>query len=431
MYTRRHFMRVLGPSATLLSTAPSAAAKWWEGLGAFEGAPEVLARDEAFWRNVQQSFTVDRSLIHLNNGGVCPAPAVVQRALHDHQQYTYKVPFYVHRRTLKPQLEHVRQRLAETLGCSAEELALTRNTSEGMEICQLGCNLKPGDEVLTTEQDYPRMVATWKQRVHREGIVLRQVPLPVPLEDEQELVSLFERQITPRTRLIMMCHMIDLTGQVLPVKPVVEMAHKHGIAVLVDGAQTFGHLNFTLTDLGCDYFATSLHKWLMGPHGTGMLFVRQNRIQDLWPLMPPEKEDAKDDIRKFEDVGTQSLAKYLALSEALTFHHGIGAARKEARLRYLRNYWVHRLVDFERVRLHTSLKPAFSGGLATIELEGIDSQALRDCLWDRHRIIVRPIKHEAVEGIRVSPSLYTTLEELDCFVDVMEDVIKHGLPSSS
>ena len=431
MYTRRQFLGALGPSATALAAAsfdPAAWARVMERLLRAEGTPVEIAQDEAFWLPVQQAFTVDRSLIHLNNGGVCPAPMVVQRALADHQQYTYKVPFYVHRRTLRPQVEQVRTRLAQTFGCDAEELALTRNTSEGMEICQLGIDLESGDEVLTTEHDYPRMVNTWKQRARREGIVLKQFPLPVPAEEPGEVVALFEENITDRTRLIMLCHMIDLTGQILPVREVVAMARRHGIPVLVDGAQTFGQLDFSLDDLGCDYYATSLHKWLMGPHGTGMLYVRKDRIKDLWPLMPAAAEQ-EDDIRKFEDVGTLPWANFLALSEALTFHHGIGAARKEARLRYLRDYWVHRLPMQDRVRLHTSLKPSCSCCLTTIEIDGVEPVALRDYLWTQHRIIVRPINHPAVCGIRVSPSLYTTLGELDRFVTVMEDVVKHGLPA--
>jgi len=432
MVNRRRFLKAFGPSAvTVAATASFAPSSWsrlFEALGQLAGTPAEVARDEAFWRPVQQAFTVDRSLVHLNNGGVCPAPTIVQQAMHDHLQYSYKVPFYVHRRTLQPQIEHVRRCLAETFGCEAEEVALTRNTSEGMEICQFGIDLEPGDEVLTTEQDYPRMLSTWQQRVRREGVVLRQVPLPVPVEDPDEVVALFEEHITPRTRLLMLCHMIDLTGQILPVRAVTEMAHAHGIPVLVDGAQTFGHLDFTINDLGCDYYATSLHKWLMGPHGTGLLYVRRDRILDLWPMMPPE-EDLEADIRKFEDVGTQSLAGFLAISEALTFHHGIGAARKEARLRYLRDYWVHRLLGHDRVRLRTSLKPSCSCCLTTMEVDGIDSAALRDYLWEHHRIIVRPIKHAAVEGIRVSPSLYTTLDELDRFVAVIEGVLQHGLSS--
>jgi selenocysteine lyase/cysteine desulfurase len=272
------------------------------------------------------------------------------------------------------------------------------------------------------------MLATWHQRAAREGIVLKQLPLPVPVEDPGELAALFEDRITDRTRLIMMCHLIDLTGQILPVRPVVEMAHRRGIPVLVDGAQAFGQLDFTLGDLGCDFYATSLHKWMMGPHGTGMLYVRRDHVEGLWPLMPPEEAEPGD-IRKFEDVGTQSLSGFLALSEALTFHHGIGAARKEARLRYLRDYWVHKLLAYDRIRLHTSLKPGYSCALTTIAVEGVDSLALRDYLWDEHRIIVRPIRHPSVEGIRVSPSLYTTLDELDHFVGVMEEVIRHGLPA--
>jgi selenocysteine lyase/cysteine desulfurase len=221
--------------------------------------------------------------------------------------------------------------------------------------------------------------------------------------------------------------MIDLTGQILPIADITSMAHRHGIPVLVDGAQTFGHVPCTAADLGCDFFATSLHKWMMGPQGTGMLFVRKNRIADLWSLMPAEA-DQKDNIRKFEDVGTQPPAPFLALGEALSFHRSIGVARKAARLRYLRDYWLSPLLEHDRVRLQTHCPTACA--LATIHLDGIDPLDLRNYLWNQHRIRVRPIRHKAVEGIRVSPSLYTTPAELNRFVAVMETIIRDGLPSS-
>lgn len=432
MTTRRRFLGTLASSVALTATplkgyALPVSTSLWERLETFSGTPEAIAKNEPYWWEVQQAFTVDRSLIHLNNGGVCPAPAVVQHALHAHQEAAYKTPFYAYRGALRPQVEHVRGRLARMFGCDAEEVALTRNTSEGMEICQLGFDLKRGEEVLTTDHDYPRMLNTWHQRVRREGIVLKQVELPVPAEDPAAIVARFEEQITPRTRLIMLCHMVDVTGQILPVKAVTDMAHRYGIPVLVDGAQTFGQVDFTYADLGCDYFATSLHKWLMGPQGTGMLFVRKDRIPSLWPLMPADPK-LDNDIRKFEDIGTQSIASLLAVAEALTFHQGIGAARKEARLRYLTDYWLQPLARYDRVRLHTSRKRDCACTLNTLEVDGIDSVALRDYLWNIHRIRVRPIKHPAVTGIRVSPSLYTTLNELDRFIEVMESIICYDLP---
>lgn len=428
---RRHFLNTLG--------GPAAAAVAWGTfdtavladlsrlLALHPGTPAEVARDESLWHEVQQAFTVDRTLINLNNGGVSPAPRIVQEAMKRHLDYSNEAPVYTMWQILEPQREGVRQQLAHTFDCDAEEIALTRNASEGLQICQLGFDLKPGDEVLTTTHDYPRMITTWKQRERREGIVLKQFPLPVPAEDPDEIVRLFAENITDKTRLILMCHIINITGQILPVKPVVEMARARGIPVIVDGAHALAQFDFKMSDLGCDYYASSLHKWLLAPHGTGFLYVRKDKIADLWPMMAaPEKMDT--DIRKFEEIGTHPAANYLAIAEALAFHNGIGGARKEARLRYLRDYWAERLLVHDRVRLHTSLKPEFSCCIATVQIEGVDTKKLAAHLWDNHRIIVVPILHEQFEGLRVTPNLYTTLTELDRFVAAMEHVVQHGLP---
>ena len=430
MYSRRKFFSRASMGSLLwpLARHYESPQNTFEAISPPTRTSDQVARDEEYWRAVQQAFSVDRSLIHLNNGGVCPTPQCVQQSRETHQNYAYKVPFYVHRRTLKPQLERVRKYLADTFGASQEEIAITRNTSEGMEICQLGIDLERGDEILTTEHDYPRMINTWKQRERREGIVLKQLPLPVPAESNEAIVDLFRQHITSRTRVIMICHMIDLTGQIMPVRDIITLAKKHNIEVIVDGAQAFGQLDFTNEELGCDYYATSLHKWLMGPPGTGFLFVRRNKINDIWPLMPAGL-DLKNDIRKFEDVGTQSLSRFLALSDALTFHHTIGVVNKIARLRYLRNLWLDELIDYDRLHLHTSLKPEFAAGLATISIDGIDNTALRDYLWQTHRVIVRPINHPAVQGIRISPGLQTTPNELSQFVDIIRQVVKFGIPT--
>jgi selenocysteine lyase/cysteine desulfurase len=322
----------------------------------------------------------------------------------------------------------VRRRLARRFGCDAEEVALTRNASEGLQICQLGLDLEPGDEILTTTQDYPRMVTTFKQRERREGVVLRQFPIPIPSESPEEIVALFESHLGDRTRLVLMSHMINITGQILPVRQVVEMARRRGVPVIVDGAHTFAHFDFSRADLGCDYYATSLHKWLFAPHGTGMLYVARERIADLWPLMAaPDTMDA--DIRKFEEIGTHPAANYLAIAEALTFHEGIGPARKQARLVYLRDRWAKRALEHERVRLHTSLAPGFACGIATVQIEGVDSVALADHLWASARILTVGIKHPEFEGIRVSPSVFTTLEEIDRFSEALLEVADDGLPA--
>jgi selenocysteine lyase/cysteine desulfurase len=394
-------------------------------LAAHRGDPQEVALDETFWFEVQQAFTVDRSLINFNNGGVSPSPAVVQAAMKRHLDYSNTAPTHAMWQVLEPQREGVRQRLARTFGCEAEEIALTRNASESLQICQFGFDLKPGDELLTTTQDYPRMITTWQQRERREGVVLRQFSIPVPAEDPREIVRLFEQNITERTRLILICHVINLTGQILPVRDVVQMARRRGVPVIVDGAHSFAHFPFRQEDLDCDYYATSLHKWLFAPHGTGLLYVRGEKIGDLWPLMAAP-ETMADDIRKFEEIGTHPAANYLAIGEALTFHHGIGPARKEARLRYLRDYWALRLLELDRVRLHTSLKPDFSCGIATVQVDGLDSVELSEWLWQQHRIITTAIRHDEFEGVRISPSVYTTLEELDRFCDAMTAAIRNG-----
>jgi len=433
MYTRRQFIGAIGyPAAATMMTAhinPDVFPHLFDKLSTFSGTPEEIARDESYWREVQQAFTVDRSLVNLNNGGVCPSPSIVQNAMKRHLDYSNEAPVYTMWQILEPQREGVRQRLAKAFGCDPEEMALTRNSSESLQICQFGFDLKPGDEVLTTTQDYPRMITTFKQRERREGIVLRQFSIPTPCEDNEEIIRLFEQNITPRTRMILICHMINLTGQILPVKGIVQMAREKGIPVLVDGAHAFAHFSFTCDDLDCDYYATSLHKWLLAPHGTGFLYVRKDKIKDLWPLMAaPEPMD--DNIRKYEEIGTHPAAHYLAIAEALTFYQTMGVERKEARLRYLRDYWANRLLEHDRIHLNTSLRKAFSCGLANVQITGVASSKLGQFMWQKHRIIVTPIKHAEFEGIRVTPNVYTTLEELDRFCDAMENVIQNGLPEA-
>ena len=431
MYSRKQFLSRLGAVSGAAVAGgfliPGKSGAIAAELKTHTGSPAELAGDEDFWFEVQQAFTVDRSLINLNNGGVCPAPKVVQDAMKGHLDFSNEAPAYTMWRILEPRKEQVRAQLAKLFGSDPEEIAITRNASEGLQICQFGFDLEPGDEVLTTTQDYPRMINTFKQRERREGIRLRQFDIPVPAEDDGEIVRLFEENITPQTRLILMCHMINLTGQILPVKKVVRMARSRGIPVIVDGAHTFAHFDFDHSELECDYYATSLHKWLLAPIGTGMLYVKKDKIPDLWPLMAAP-DDKSDDIRKFEEIGTHPAANFIAVSEAAVFQDGIGPARKGARLKYLTDYWVDRLIDNDRVRLHTSRDPSYACGIANVEIEGVDSGKLASYLWREHRILTTAIKHEQFEGVRVTPNVYTTPGELDRFVAVMHKVIDNGLP---
>ena len=398
-------------------------------LAGHPGSAADTASDETFWAEVARAFTVDRTLVNLNNGGVSPSPSFVQDAMKRHLDYSNKAPTYTMWKVLEPQREGIRARMAREWGVDAEEVAFTRNASEGLQTCQFGHDLGPGDEVLTTTQDYGRMLTTFRQRERREGIVMRQIRVPVPAEDPDEVVRLFEEAVTPRTRLILVCHMINLTGQILPVREIVRMARGHDVPVIVDGAHALAHFPFRLSDLDCDNYSTSLHKWLFAPHGTGLLYVRRERIPGIWPLMAaPGRMDG--DIRKYEEIGTHPAANYLAIGEALTFHQGIGAERKAERLAYLRDHWADRLLANDRVSLNTSRKPGLACGIANVHVDGLEPGAMSNWLWNTHRIITTPIGHEECTGLRISPSVYTTLEELDRFCEAMEWAIEHGPPEA-
>ena len=397
-------------------------------LAQVEGAPARIAQDEDFWFQVQQAFTADRSMVNLNNGGVCPAPATVQAAMKRYLDHANTAPAYVLWRLQEPQKETVRTGLAALFGCDREEIAITRNASESLENVQQGLDLEPGDEVLTTTQDYPRMLTTWRQRERRHKIALKKIQIPVACEDFPEIVRRFEAALTPKTRVVHICHVVNLTGQVMPVKDIVRLARARGIPVVVDGAHSFAHLDFRHEDLDCDYYGTSLHKFLFAPHGTGMLYMRKEKIPGVWPLMAAEeKQDA--DIRKFEEIGTHPAANFLAIADALTFHRSIGPARKQARMIYLRDRWAKRLAEKPRFRLHTSLKPGYATGVANVEIEGIDSTKLCDHLWEKERIFTVAIQHEEFQGIRVSPAVYNTLDEVDRFADAMERIARDGIPA--
>lgn len=432
MLTRRAFMERAGLPAAAAGAAllnPSWIVRVADASAARAGTPDETAADESFWFGVQQAYTVDRTLINLNNGGVSPAPRPVQESMKRSLDYSNTAPTYAMWRILEPQREGVRRQLASLFACDPGEIALTRNASEGLQILQQGFDLKPGDEVLATDQDYPRMIDTFKQMARRHGIVLKQFAIPTPCEDPEEIVRRYAAHITSNTKLMLISHVVFMTGQILPVNAVARLAREHGIPLLVDGAHSFAHFHFDNRDLDCDYFATSLHKWLGAPHGTGMLYIRKEKIADVWPLTPaPPSMD--DDIRKFEEIGTHPAANYLAAGDAVAFYLGIGRDRKEARLRYLKNRWAERLSANGKVKLHTSLKAPFSCGFATMQVEGVDSAELVKHLWDKHRIIVVHIKHSDFEGVRVSPNVYTKIEEIDYFCEVMESIIRKGLPKA-
>ncbi len=424
MSTRREFLALASTAVPMLRPGASATI---EALARDDRSAVDIAADEDAWVAVQRAYTLDRSIVNLNNGGVCPAPLVVQEALRRYLEHAQEAPAYVMWRLQDAQKETVRAGLARLFGRDPEEIAITRNASESLESVQLGLTLARGDEVVTTDQDYPRMITTWEQRGRREGVVLKMIELPVPAEDDDAVVRAFEAAITPRTKVLHLCHVINLTGQILPVKRIVELARPRGIDVVVDGAHAFGHLDFDHASLDCDFYGTALHKFLSGPIGTGMLFVRRERVKDVWPLMPADAS-LDDDVRKFEQIGTHPVGMRLAIAEALSFHAGIGPGRKAARLLFLRDRWAQRVAGLANVHMWTSLAPGRSSGVGLVEIEGVPSARLQEHLWSKHRIYTIAIEHARFRGIRVSPHVCTTVHEVDRFGDVLEKVAREGLP---
>jgi isopenicillin-N epimerase len=431
---RRDFLSLAGKSLGLAVLSSSTVATLLREVhGATKSiahlSPEEAAADEDFWFTIQNAFSVTRGIINLNNGGVSPSPRIVTEALVRYIWQQEDATAYTMWQILEPQSETIRTGLAEMFGCDREEIAITRNASESLETLLLGINLKSGDEILTTTQDYGRMLTTVRQREQREGIALRLIKIPIPPQNLSEIAAAFERAVTERTRLIQIAHQVNITGQITPVKAVCDMARARGIETIVDGAHSFAQFDFKQKDLGCDYFGTSLHKWLYAPKGTGLLYVKRDKIEHIWPLFAAEKKQAAD-IRKFEEIGTHSAAPKLAIGEALLFHNGIGGRRKEARLRYLSRYWMNRLKDIPKVRFNTSFDPAQSCAIANVQIEGLNPSAVGNYLFATHRIFTTPIIHEEFQGLRITPNLYTTLGELDRFCAVMETIARKGLPAA-
>lgn len=392
-------------------------------------SPLEAAANEDYWSTIQQAFSVTRGIVNLNNGGVSPSPRMVTEAFVRYTWQQEDATAYTMWQILEPQSETVRTGLAEVFGCSPEEIAITRNASESLEILLLGLDLKSGDEILTTTQDYPRMITTLKQRELREGLKLNLIKIPIAPTNVDDIATAFERAVTPRTKLILVSHQINLTGQIVPVKKICEMARSKGIETIVDGAHAFAQFDFKRDDLQCDYYGTSLHKWIYAPKGTGLLYVKKDKIPKVWALMASEDKN-RNDIRKFEEIGTHSAAMRLAIGEAVLFHNAIGGKRKEERLRYLSRYWMNNLKSIPKVGFNTSFDPKQSCAIANFKIDGVDPVALGGYLMSKHKIFTTPIVHEEFTGIRITPNVYTTLWELDRFSNIVADVARKGLPKA-
>ena len=435
MWTRRSVLRLAGAA-----TGAAFAARTYgideiaAATAAIENrSPDEVAADESYWRDIQMAFTLDRSLINLNNGNSCPSPTVVHEAYKRYLDSSNQAPVY-HRGLIERNIETVRRRLAAEFGADPEEIAITRNASESLQIAQNGLDFKPGDEIITTEQDYGRMLTTWDQRARRDKIKITRLDFPCPTT-QADLLERFQKAITPQTKVLHFCHITNQSGQLFPVRDLSRLARQRGITTIVDGAHALAHFPFKLRDLEMDFYGVSLHKWLLAPTGTGLLYVRKDRIASTWPMQAaPERSDK--DIRKFEEIGTSPAATKAAINEAIAFQQAIGIERKAARLRYLTLRWANELKKNPRVKLHSSLDAGQTWGLAVVSIDGIDTNKLVTHLWDKYRIVITGVGHEnektpnlSYRGLRVTPNIYTPLEEIDTFVEAMQNVVKNGLPA--
>ena len=420
-FNRRSFINKAGAFSASALLASITQPVWSRNLHkalhtAMDTPPDQLASDEDFWYYIQQSYTVSPSLINLNNGGVAPSPKTVQEAMKRYHDYCNEAPSYYMWRILDQGREPLRKNMARLAGTDADEIAIQRNASEALETVIFGLDLKAGDEVVLTKQDYPNTINAWKQREMRDGIKLVWINLELPSEDNEYLASQYSNAFTSKTKLVQITHIINWNGQILPVRKIADAAHAKGIDVLVDGAHSFAHFDFTLPELGADYFGTSLHKWLGACIGSGMLYIKKEKIKNIYPLFAGG-DPKSTDIRKFENLGTRPFFIEQAIGKAIEFHEMIGSKRKEERLFYLKNYWMSRVKDIPKVKLNTSMKKGFGCAIGSVAIEGKKPGELDSFLMDKYKIHTVGIEWENIKGVRITPNVYTTTKNLDLLVE--------------
>lgn len=426
MFTRKSFLKKAATATAGFSILdwlqPAQAAEIQFHLNRIQLlSPAEAAQDEDFWTTIRNQYITSTDIINLNNGGVSPQPLPVQEAHINMYKYCNEAPSHYMWHILDKKREPMRQKLADLAGCTPEEIAINRNTTEGLNTIIFGLNLKAGDEVVLSKYDYPNMTNAWLQRQKRDGIKLNWVDLDLPEEDDDAIVKKFEAAITPQTKIVHITHLINWTGQILPARKIADMAHKYGCEVVVDASHSFAHIEYKITDLDCDYYATSLHKWLCAPFGTGFMFIKKEKIKNVWALLSAPIPDA-DNIGKFECIGTRSFPAEMAISNAIDFQLMIGNQRKHERLQYLKNYWYQKVEKLPGVKLYTSTKPEYACAIATLGIAGWAPLEIVNKLMTDKKIHTTNAEHEAVNGVRITPHVYTSLKELDLLIECITEM---------
>ena len=379
----------------------------------------ALAADDQFWNQIRTQYMIKPDYINLENGfyNFIPQPTLEKYIQHI-RDINYQGSYYM-RTVQRDNKKRMAAKLAAVAGCSPEELIITRNTTESLDLVIAGQDWKAGDEALMAIQDYGSMLDMFEQVSKRYGVVLNKVSIPNLPDSDEEIVSLYEKAITPKTKLLMIPHMVNITGQILPVRKICDMAHNKGVEVMVDGAHAFAHIQYKISELDCDYYGTSLHKWMSVPLGAGFLFVKKEKIAKTWPLIGDGTKDLSD-IRRLNHIGTHACATDLTIEDAIDFYNMIGAERKEKRLRYIQQYWTSRVKNVPKIIINTPTDDKRSCGIANVGIAGMTPADLAKRLMDEHKIFTVAIDTANVHGCRITPNVYTTLEELDAFVAALK-----------
>jgi selenocysteine lyase/cysteine desulfurase len=373
---------------------------------------------EDFWAMVRNQYTVSPNIINLNNGGVAPQPKPVQEAHNRYYQLANEGPSYYMWRILDQGRESLRQRLADLCGADKDEVAINRNSTEGLNTFIFGIDLKPGDEVVLCRYDYPNMINAWKQREKRDGIKLVWVTLDLPSENDEAMMKPYLDAVTRKTKVVHLTHMVNWNGQVFPVGKLSRILRtsRPDMHIISDSAHSFAQMEFSVSDLGCDYMATSLHKWLCAPFGSGLMWIKKERIPEIWALLSATEPDGGD-IRKFESLGTRSFASEMAIGASIDFHQMIGTKRKSMRLHRLKNYWMEQASSLPGVNIYTPKSDAYSGALGVFGIEGKTPAEIEQTLFSKFGIHSVAIDYEAVKGVRITPNVYTQFSDLDRLLD--------------
>ena len=419
---KRSFLKTIGNYSIAPFIIPTEAINH---LSLNESLPKELS-DKKLWKEIRSHYKLKPDYINLESGyyNIIPKP-VLENFIKHVKMVNYEGSYYM-RNNLIYNKDRITERLGSIFGSNKDELCITRNTTESLDLIIGGFPWKKNDEAIFAEQDYGAMKSMFEQISSRYGVNNKIISIPNHPKSDEEIIKIYESEITSKTKLIMVCHMINITGQILPIKKICEMAHSYGVDVMVDGAHCIGHFNFKISDFNCDYYGSSLHKWLATPLGAGLLHVKKNKISKIWPLLGDSNKNPND-IKRLNHIGTHPVHTDLAINNSIDYLEWIGVERKEKRLRFIKNYWVNRLKGIKNIVINTPFEEHRSCGIGNIGVNNLTPEKLAKILMEKYKIFTVAIDYANVKGCRISPNVFTNIAELDRFIDSMVSISKGNL----